>query len=113
MTNKNSQHKLCEKVHHIIVTSSAVFRLWPQFSFLVCMLEAFISTRMELGWRLKPESDFNTAEKIHLHTVKLFSRKVNLGLVSLLKLYKYIFSQVIIPLLSNILAFATPLSHPY
>lgn len=89
------------------------FDLWPQFWLFVCVPENFISTRMELGWRLKPECYFKTAEKIYLHTVKPFSQKVNLR-AAILKIYKYcFFSQALILSLSNILAFATPLLFPY
>lgn len=84
-------NKSCVK-RFITSLSSQVqyFDLWPQFWLLVCVPENFISTRMELGWRLKPECYFKTAEKIYLHTVKTFSQKVNLR-PAILKIYKYCF----------------------
>ena len=80
-----------KKFHSIIGTWSIVFDLWPPFSCTVCMLEILVSTRKELGWRSKSESCLNIAEKINLHTLKLFSQKVNLWLASPLKTYKYVF----------------------
>lgn len=78
------------KFHPIIGTSNVVFDLWPPFSCTACMLAILVSTRKELGRRLKSESYLKIAEKINLHTIKLFSQKVNYWLASPLKTYKYV-----------------------